>query len=578
MNLEFPLTPEKIREGMNEIISEIRKETNWDLVRSLSDITITVGDAPEYFESFGVVRTANEMVFGSWLNNVEPLFYKKSLWEFLIIRETISLFLSEDILFKEISQLTNYFLNFTSLSYIQSIVKDQPHEANLSEVKIRLLYPPSSSSIEETNQLTKIDSLLTTILTQNISFKLILNTFLFFIEDIPLEELDYNEIIYDFTRYIAVDPLHIAAPLQVNKTTASIISELSKSGYSTSFSDIAKKIGVDASIISRSLLKIATRYKSKWFIERNWKKMGLHSYLLIIKIDKQNEEIAQKILDELSKSNYIRRVYRGENSSALFIYSSIECPHIFIENFSIKMEKHLKKDEIISLETKLIRNKAYRTTIIDKDFIPNVNNFKELISNKKNLSVLELWNFNNFSEKTPTVFSEKDKNLLRFIAILMYDSIVGHGVFGVQVKELNKFLADNKIDSGNISDSISFFKKFQTEAFIKNLIDFRISISLSNLLPANYLVLKIKVNSNDLTEEIINKISIFSWMLIQFTSDSIIVLILGLDYHNPIVEVIKKNLSNYNVDIEFFSMNNVINKYVPFDKLYNFKTKKWLLD
>ncbi|GAG64331.1 unnamed protein product, partial [marine sediment metagenome] len=121
MKLEFPLTPEKIREGMEKVISSIQEETKWDLQRTLSDVTIKIGDAPEQGYTFGVNEVKNKLIFAKWINDVQPEITSRKIWEFIIIRESLSFFIKTELFEKGIDELTRLFLNFMAMAYHQRL-------------------------------------------------------------------------------------------------------------------------------------------------------------------------------------------------------------------------------------------------------------------------------------------------------------------------------------------------------------------------------------------------------------------------------------------------------------------------
>ena len=189
MKLEFPLTPEKIREGMEKVISSIRVETNWDVQRTLSDVTIEIGDAPEQGYTFGVNKVKNKLIFAKWIDNVQPEITSRKIWEFIIIRESMSFFVKTELLEKGIEELTKLFLNFMAMAYHQRLYEGKSFESEFQLLKARFLYLTDEDKTA-TKQLEKeLDSLLTIIVTQDITYELVYKTYLFFIEDIPLNEI-----------------------------------------------------------------------------------------------------------------------------------------------------------------------------------------------------------------------------------------------------------------------------------------------------------------------------------------------------------------------------------------------------
>ena len=223
MKLEFPLTPEKIREGMEKVISTIREETKWDLQRTLADVTIEIGEAPEQGYVFGVKRTKKKLQFATWIENVQPEITGKKIWEFIVIRESMSLFVSEDILGDQISELTNLFLNFMAMAYHQKMHEGKSFESEFQLLKARFLYLTEAEKVITKEMETELDSLLTIIVTQGVTYELIYKTYLFFIEDIPKSEIDAEELVSDFNRYLASSPEDIAAPVQFKDAVVIVI-------------------------------------------------------------------------------------------------------------------------------------------------------------------------------------------------------------------------------------------------------------------------------------------------------------------------------------------------------------------
>ncbi|MCK5046926.1 MAG: hypothetical protein KAS22_10125, partial [Candidatus Heimdallarchaeota archaeon] len=174
MKLEFSLTPEKIREGMEKVISSIQEETKWDLHRNLSDVTIEIGTAPEHGYTFGVNKVKNKLIFASWIDNVQPEITSRKIWEFIIIRESMSFFVKTELLEKGIEELTKLFLNFMAMAYHQRLYKGKSFESEFQLLKARFLYLSEADRVI-TNEM-ELDSLLTIIVTQGITYELIYKT------------------------------------------------------------------------------------------------------------------------------------------------------------------------------------------------------------------------------------------------------------------------------------------------------------------------------------------------------------------------------------------------------------------
>ncbi|MFW9923267.1 MAG: hypothetical protein ACFFDW_08290, partial [Candidatus Thorarchaeota archaeon] len=131
---------------MQEVITKIKEETNWDEVRSLSDIQIEIGNAPEYFETFGVVRGENKLIFGSWLNDINPNDAREYIVNFLIIRESFVIYIKEILFEEKILLLTNLLLNMLALVYIRMQDEERTYEAAFSNVMSIVLQDRDSIS------------------------------------------------------------------------------------------------------------------------------------------------------------------------------------------------------------------------------------------------------------------------------------------------------------------------------------------------------------------------------------------------------------------------------------------------
>ena len=149
MKLEFPLTPEKIREGIEKVISIIREETKWDLQRTLADATIEIDEAPEQGYDFGANFKKNKLVFGNWIDKVEPEITSRKIWEFIIIRESLALFVKDELLEKGISELTRLFLNFMAMAYQSKL-----YEGKSFDSEFRTCFSSSASTCRPSGRCT----------------------------------------------------------------------------------------------------------------------------------------------------------------------------------------------------------------------------------------------------------------------------------------------------------------------------------------------------------------------------------------------------------------------------------------
>lgn len=578
MKLEFPLTPEKIREGMEKVISSIREETNWDVQRTLSDVTIEIGDAPEQGYTFGVNKVKNKFIFADWVNSVQPEITSRKIWEYIIIRESLSLFVKDELLEKEISELTSLFLNFMAMAYQKKLYEGKSFESEFQLLKARFLYLSDEDKIA-TKQLEKeLDSLLTIIVTQSITYELIYKTYLFFIEDIPLNEIDVEELVNDFHRYLSSSPEEIAAPIQFKDSIVIIINELINEGHNASAITIAKNLRLNHSTVTKHLTKIVSRYNASWRREVNWIALGLHAYFFLLKFSKskisEREALAKDILD----IKYIFELFDGEDEDSIYLYSALYCPHTVIDNLTYKFEKLKNNKTILDFEVKPIKNRHFRTSFTNPQIKPSISNYNKLLDGKLPIQKFVLWNSKDaFNEKEIDQL-ELDKRLLNFLSILISKSVTTKGYFGVWLSELNDFLVANEIDPNSTLDATNFFNRMQNIAIEKGLLDYRLTITPSILNSHEQLFVTLKSNPDlDSTLRIIDELSIFGWIGILHSYEEVFLYINGLNYQDKLVNHITEFLDKKNIEFRVISHKSRLLRYVPYSLLFDYKNKKWII-
>ncbi|NPD90583.1 MAG: hypothetical protein HGN29_17870 [Asgard group archaeon] len=577
MKLEFPLTPEKIREGMEKVISTIREETKWDLQRTLADVTIEIGEAPEQGYVFGVKRTKKKLQFATWIENVQPEITGKKIWEFIVIRESMSLFVSEDILGDQISELTNLFLNFMAMAYHQKMHEGKSFESEFQLLKARFLYLTEAEKVITKEMETELDSLLTIIVTQGVTYELIYKTYLFFIEDIPKSEIDAEELVSDFNRYLASSPEDIAAPVQFKDAVVIVINELINLGHNTSAVEIAKNLQMNHATVTRHLTKLVSRYNAYWRREYNWKKMGLHTYLLLIKFSKDGTIHREEISKLLENIPYIYQLSEGENSEHIYLYTVFHCPHSTADNLSYSLEKKQNEKIINSFEIKPIQRRVYRTAFVHPKIKPTLNNYEKMISGRSPLQKFEVWDNSVFDSKAIEL-DNSNENLLGFMSILLNKSITTKGYFGVWLDKLEDFLLGNNINPKDTLEGTSFFNELQKKAIEKQLLDFRLTISPSRMRSVERLIIRVKCKpDSDTTFRLIEELSIFGWMVILYSYDEIFLLINGLNFKDKLTELLATILEEKDLDFEFLSIKDKLIRHIPLNELFDYKNKRWKL-
>lgn len=569
--------PKDIIEEIQKIFEVIKENTGWEPSKIPNDIKIEIGDAPEYYESFGVDRKKDKLIFGNWINEVEPKAISNHFWEFLLIRESFSFFFSENLLFGDISQLVNNLLNLLALSYLQEKDPKSAKDIKFVPIQGRFLSFPGKISDADKELISKINSLID-VINQGISYKMLFNTFVNFIEDISIDEIDQDDVIDDMRRYLSNKPEEIAAPIYLKKNTTEVLLKLVELGYNASAFTIADKLNLNQSTIARQLSKISSKFYAKWRLEKNFFKLGLQTYLLIVRIPLKNKSFLDAISDEILTTKYIDEFYEGRNDQFYFQYAVFSCPNVISERISRKLEKQQNRGIVDSFELKIVKNRIFKTAIVNERFKPTRNNFSDLLKNKIVSKKITLWDFSHHKDVERDVFDKKDISLLKFISVIISKSISKFGLFGAHYSEYLNFIKYNELDLNNISEIINFLNQLQNRVLDRYLIDYRFNISLSGTAKSNILFFIIKSDSkSENVTKIIEKISIFSWILIVESIDEIYLLVLGPDYKHFITKLIEDVLTKNNLKYEVYSTKNKVYRNVAYDELFDYNSQRWSL-
>ncbi|MHA1124597.1 MAG: hypothetical protein ACTSO7_05100 [Candidatus Heimdallarchaeota archaeon] len=574
MKLDFPLTPDSIREGIQEIVADVLEETKWELKRNPTKTKIKIGTAPEYGELFGVKRDKGKLAFGKWINDLEPEYVFEAILEFLIIREALAHFFTDDVLYGEMSSLTNIVLNIASMSYYQEIHKTKTINIKLSLFR-RRLFSDKENTPEYIETYKKVNPLIISVLSENVIYNLIINSYLYFITDI--DEFDFDDILDSLTRYLAKTPEEIIFPIYLKENSSNILANLTTLGYDSTLEDVASRVGVDESIVSKELKKFDSKFRAIWTIEKNWFKLGLHSCIVIIRFDKTLKKNRDKMIEFLKTNHYLSEIFIGENDEYTFVYSVFHTSHFISEHLAARLARFKNEGSITSFLLNSITERIFTTSLLYEKHPPTLATYKKLLSGVIPYKNLQLWSSNNFDDKTAISFDIKDKTLLRFLTFFRKKSITSYDLFSVFLTGFNEFLEENNINPNNMTESVAFFKNNENQAKKRKLIDYRLSITVSDLNYVDSLVIKINLNPDEeLSLKIMNKFAIFSSSILKSYTEFYII-IPGLTFDHFLTDLIRDQLKQDNIEYEIFPIKSTFVRNIGYHKLYDFNSKKWAL-
>lgn len=567
--------PKDILKEIQTIFENINKNTGWEPKRHPNEIKIEIGDAPEYHENFGVIRKENNLVIGKWIDEVKPKFRSEDLWEFIIIRESFTHFIDNSLLYGKQTLLVAFLLNLLALSYLQMMDPDSAIETKTIPIQNRFLMPIKNDHKSSEEILSTIWSLIE-VINQGTTYKMLFNTFLSFIEDVNLDDIDSDEILDDLRRYLSKDQEEIAAPIYLKKNTIEVLKNLIEFGSNASSSRIAENLEVNQSTVTRQIAKLSSKFYTKWRLEKNYAKMALHSYVLIIRYPIENGNYLSVVYEDLLKIKYFREFYEGKNEHSHFQYAVIHCPHLISEKIAKKLSNFKQQGFVHSYDLKLIKNRIFKTTIVNKPFKSSLSNFKKLLNNEILSEKIVLWDIHKHKDLIKGPIDKRDQSVLKFISFIISKSLSQFGIFGAHVDKLQDFLIENNYDLNKIPECLTFLNKIQNKAIELGLIDYRINISLTGTASSDLCLFKIYNSMNEF-DDLIEKIAYFGWMIVLKTLDCIYFIILGPTYDNPITDEIKRIIKENGFKFECFSCKPKKFRYVDYNLLYDFSSNKWSL-
>ncbi len=569
--------PNEIRREIQLVIDDIKEKTCWKPLRNLEASKIELGDTSEFYDSFGVNRFNTKIIFGNWINKIKPDYSRENIWEAVIIREAFSYFINENLLFNNLKELTNLFLNILIISYLLKKYSDKTKYLKISSIRYRFRAEPDGLHEKEKILFLKISSLLDEIINQGITYKLILETYLHLVEDYSEEDFDIEELIDDFSRFISSSPEEIAAPLNFRKRMTEILRELIFGGYKTSALKIAENLEINQSTVSRQINKIVSRFYAKWRPMKNWKKLGLYPHIVIIRFKKTDNKKINSISKELLKIRYIHQIYEGVNWDYFYLYSIVNCPLIVINSIENKLINLAKNNQILSFDIKSILSRLDRTAISSKSIKPTLKNFEALIENKIPIEKIAIWKSSWFHEDDLENLDKSDENILRFLSVLKSNSITSYSVIGCWVPEAKKMLKDNGYDLKNVHDCMNFFNKLQNTAMQRNILSYRLMISL-NTSSSNYLIIVIKTDpENKKVKKLVSDLSCFASITFFTSNNELIISLIGPEFNDSLSNIIQNRIKQDYNEFEIFSTNLKNWRFVPYHELYDFESKKWLI-
>ncbi len=565
----------KIKQALQEVILEIGKKLEQEPKRDVSEYKVELGEAPEYFETFGVVREKNKLIFGSWLNDLPGKNPKNYLWEGLIVREGLTLFLDEELLTGEQKQLTDLMLNVFAIVFITNRKQSSSSDVQTSPIRNRAFYGEEANGLERII-VQKFGALLQDLLKQHITVKFLLHTYTHFVTDIYEDEFSLMEILDDITRYVTVSAEQITAPIYLKPKIALILKELIQEGFKTSGLQLSKKLGIVQSTISRQIALLSSRYYAKWRTRKNWKKMGLHYHLGFIQTPLEIEQKLEGLVQELQKVPYISFIFTGRGSDNQHIYFTMACPYIVADSLTNKLEKLEKNGQINGFSIIPVLKSENYLSFTDEKFQPSLTNYEKLLKGKHVVEQVKTHSIEFSNEIAPMKFDEKDYNLLHFMSCIKSKTL-GSGTYGVWFEELTEKFKERGYDAENIPKFLIYINKLQNRAIEEELLDYHMMITLSSFTKNRLLIRFFLDPEDERVQELVEKFTVFGSVYVIYSYYEVTFSIVGPSFDSPLTALLLDEVAKFEIPFDYCILSCKVWRHVPLVDLYDFESKKWLL-
>lgn len=564
-----------IREKLGQYIQIIQEETKWQKQREETKVEVKFGSAPEFSDDYGIVRTLRCLTFGKWILEYEPESQRETIFDDILLRESFTFFIEEELLFGEYKELTNLFLNFATICYLlenETITDFRNRSSNILQ-RLSFHYKNIKSPFQKHEII--LCAIQYELIQQKINYQLVLEYYHKMIINEPTVNFDIKEFFIVFYKYISKSPIRMIAPVYLKEKHSRVLEELTKTGFKTTTAALGQIFQVSQSTISRQLEHIQSNYSIHWRVGYNFKKMGLYPHIAIIRSSPNSEISISDLIEELAKNNYIPSILEGQSENYKYVQAHIYSPVIDCLPLEMKLTRWINEGKIYSFDLLPISKDQKWLSITNEPFDPKLINLERLLKGDYKTKSLKIWDSSKFEDSTKMRFTNSDKSLLEFLSILIGNTLAGTSYFFVLVPELKEFLEKIGISFSDLNGMTKTLGKYQSQALERELFDYYIFPKLSNTKTETLTI----ILSGDIESERIQKalayLKEFGLISFDFSHEKIVCMLQGPKFVDEITERILTILSELDISLEYYSAVVSVWRHLPFVNLYDFSCGKW---
>ncbi|MBD3189937.1 MAG: hypothetical protein GF308_04810 [Candidatus Heimdallarchaeota archaeon] len=566
-----------IQSAIQEFIELFKKEMPYEPILPIREVVPTFN--PETHSiNFGVERTSSKLFFNYWFLELRKI-EKKALLYFLFVKESLMHFIScQD----QYSDFCDAIINIIAILFLKEYL-------GLSSINHRIITIIRSRIYSKDiggKSYHFWDTLLILLLRNEISFEVVFNKFYSLYQRNLRPSSKEVKLIDEFNEWVKKTISRgeeVIAPIFLSKRFLQIVKYLLDLGYDDSSSSaIANLMDVHENTIRNALRELMTLIQIFWFPNLDLSKINLHSYLF--KITPSPETNIQKMGEFLLQNPYIQELFKGQTEDDIPIYysSTFICPHLVSEQLREQLEHWKYEGLVVDYSLQLIRHRHHYSSVTTTPLNPTLQNFSKLIlADNCFLNVTKLTlrqEQKDFSMEFDDTVPSVDYNLLYFLSIIRCRYPL-KARYGVWVDEFYKLCKHNNISPSNISAQMNFINQLEIRARRKKLLHYSLTLRSFSFL-SDVLVIEIPLDPHYNKEKLlalIDRLRVFSWLAVLQLYDRWLISLPGISCQHPIAQLLKKIIQNKGFLPKLFTINSISYRPIPYHKLYNFDSNKWLL-
>ncbi|MHA1308944.1 MAG: hypothetical protein ACTSQN_16855, partial [Candidatus Heimdallarchaeota archaeon] len=344
---------------------------------------------------------------------------------------------------------------------------------------------------------------------------------------------------------------------------------------------VGEIIGKSYNVVDISFKELFEEYFLFWRSKPNIKLLKLYPYFFRLTL--KNKDYLKNIVKMLKPIDYLKEFdYHILENGKCVLTGLMECPLVISDKLGNYFEKIVKQGHAQDYFLQMIRERKGLCTITTDELELTKETFERLITNPKKFTIktLEIFDSNYELTKAPKIKKAIfDKNVITYLSLIAGRYLgKAHYMFS-DVDKGYKFFAENDVDHADSKAYKSFMSQLDFRCRRLGVLDYFLNIqNIGNYNNSLYLEI-IEDPGSERLKEYLERISVFSSMIISTFSDRVTIHFPKITFDTPLREVLEESLSESKFDYLMYPLN-YYREYIPdynlqYDELYDFEEQKW---